>query len=56
LFFDPAPESQEAGGQFWARRHERTIDVNPPSSPQVGQAQSAALRGGTTMDPVDTMN
>ena len=44
LFFDPAPESQEAGRQFWARRHERTIDVDPPSSPQVGQAQSAALR------------
>ena len=44
LFFDPAPESQAAGRRFWNRRHERTVGVDPPSSPQAAQAQSAALR------------
>jgi pimeloyl-ACP methyl ester carboxylesterase len=44
LFFDPAPESQEAGRRFWLRRHERTEGADPPSSPQNAQAQSAALR------------
>jgi pimeloyl-ACP methyl ester carboxylesterase len=44
LLFDPGPESQEAGKQLWNRRHERTIGVHPPSSPQAAQAQSAALR------------
>jgi pimeloyl-ACP methyl ester carboxylesterase len=44
LFFDPSPESQAAGRNFWDRRHERTIAVDPPSSPQAAQAQSTALR------------
>jgi pimeloyl-ACP methyl ester carboxylesterase len=35
LFFDPSPESQEAGRRFWDRRHERTMGVDPPSSPQI---------------------
>lgn len=44
LFFDPASASQAAGRRFWDRRHERTIAVDPPSSPQAAQAQTAALR------------
>jgi pimeloyl-ACP methyl ester carboxylesterase len=43
LFFDPSPDSQAAGRRFWHRRHERTIAVDPPSSPLTGQAQSTAL-------------
>jgi pimeloyl-ACP methyl ester carboxylesterase len=44
LFFDPSPESQAAGRSFWERRHQRTARVDPPSSAQAGEAQSAALR------------
>ena len=44
LFFDPSPESQAAGRSFWERRHQRIAGVDPPSSVQAGQAQSAALR------------
>ena len=44
LFFDALPVSQAAGRSFWQRRHERTVAVDPPSSPQNAQAQSAALR------------
>jgi pimeloyl-ACP methyl ester carboxylesterase len=43
LFFEKSETSQLAGKQFWERRHERTVDVDPPSSPQTAQAQSAAL-------------
>jgi len=43
LFFEPSEASQLAGKQFWERRHERTADVDPPSSPQAARAQSAAL-------------
>jgi len=43
LFFEQSETSQLAGKQFWERRHARTVDVDPPSSPQTAQAQSAAM-------------
>ena len=43
LFFEPSETSQQAGKEFWERRHQRTVDVDPPSSPQTAQAQGAAL-------------
>ena len=43
LFFEPCEASQEAGRAFWERRHQRTIDVDPPSSMQTATAQRAAL-------------
>jgi pimeloyl-ACP methyl ester carboxylesterase len=43
VFFEPSETSQLAGKQFWERRHERTADTDPPSSPQTAQAQSAAI-------------
>jgi pimeloyl-ACP methyl ester carboxylesterase len=43
LFFEPSDTSQRAGKEFWERRHERTVDVDLPTSPQTAQAQSAAL-------------
>jgi pimeloyl-ACP methyl ester carboxylesterase len=43
LFFEPSETSQLAGKAFWERRHQRTADVDPPTSAQTAQAQSAAL-------------
>ena len=43
LFFEPSNTSQRAGRAFWERRHEQTVDVDPPSSPQTAAAQRAAL-------------
>ena len=43
LFFEPTETSQQAGKDFWARRHQRTVDVDPPSSMQVAKAQAAAM-------------
>lgn len=42
LFFSPSEASQAAGKAFWARRHLRTKDVDPPSSPELMKAQTAA--------------
>jgi pimeloyl-ACP methyl ester carboxylesterase len=42
LFFEPSKASQAAGKAFWERRHLRTVDVDPPSSPQAMSAQLAA--------------
>lgn len=42
LFFEPSATSQAAGRAFWERRHRRTVDVDPPSTMQTLQAQSAA--------------
>jgi pimeloyl-ACP methyl ester carboxylesterase len=42
LFFEPSKTSQAAGQAFWERRHRRTVDVDPPSSPQAMAAQLAA--------------
>lgn len=39
LFFGRSEEAKEAGRAFWKRRHERTVDVDPLSSPEVAQAQ-----------------
>ena len=43
LFFEPTETSQQAGKDFWARRHQRTVDVDLPSSMQVAKAQAAAM-------------
>ena len=43
LFFEPTPTSQAAGERFWERRHQRTIDIDPPTSQQTMQAQTAAI-------------
>jgi pimeloyl-ACP methyl ester carboxylesterase len=43
LFFAPSQTSQAAGDRFWERRHQRTIDVDPPTSQQTMQAQTAAI-------------
>jgi pimeloyl-ACP methyl ester carboxylesterase len=42
LFFRPTQTSQTAGGEFWERRHRRTKQVDPPSSPETMAAQKAA--------------
>jgi len=41
LFFGPSEVAKQAGRDFWARRHERA-DQDPPSSPEVMQAQIEA--------------
>jgi pimeloyl-ACP methyl ester carboxylesterase len=43
LFFSPSPRGQAAGRAFWERRHRRQSDVDPPSSKQTMEAQSAAI-------------
>lgn len=43
LFFEPSQTSQRAGKAFWDRRHQRTVDVDPPVSEQTTKAQTAAL-------------
>ncbi|MEU6323403.1 alpha/beta hydrolase [Streptomyces sp. NPDC047009] len=43
LFFEPSEASQQAGKEFWARRHQRTVDVDPLSGPEVTKAQVAAI-------------
>jgi pimeloyl-ACP methyl ester carboxylesterase len=42
LFFRPTDTSQTSGKAFWERRHRRTRDVDPPSTPQTMAAQIAA--------------
>jgi len=44
LFFEPSETSQAAGKAFWERRHQRTSDVDPPSSEQTMKAQAAAIQ------------
>jgi pimeloyl-ACP methyl ester carboxylesterase len=41
LFFGPSEAAKQAGRDFWARRHARA-DADPPSSPEVMQAQIEA--------------
>lgn len=41
LFFGPSEAAKQAGREFWARRHQRE-DQDPPSSPELMQAQIAA--------------
>jgi len=43
LFFEPSETSEAAGKAFWERRHQRTIDVDPPSSEQTMKAQTSAI-------------
>jgi pimeloyl-ACP methyl ester carboxylesterase len=42
LFFGHSQKGQEAGKAFWERRHQRTMDLDIPSSQQTMQAQMAA--------------
>jgi pimeloyl-ACP methyl ester carboxylesterase len=41
LFFGRSEAAQQAGRDFWQRRHQR-VDQDPPSSPEVIQAQIEA--------------
>jgi pimeloyl-ACP methyl ester carboxylesterase len=43
LFFSPSETSKAAGRAFWERRHQRVVDVDPPSSVQTMKAQLGAL-------------
>ena len=43
LFFGPSEAATQAGRDFWRRRHQRK-DQDPPSSPELMQAQIAANR------------
>src|SRR5258705_84536 len=43
LFFRPSETSQAAARAFWARRHMRKEDVDPPTSAQTMAAQRAAI-------------
>jgi pimeloyl-ACP methyl ester carboxylesterase len=43
LFFSPSEASRAAGRQFWERRHQRQVDVDPPTSEQTMAAQLHAL-------------
>jgi pimeloyl-ACP methyl ester carboxylesterase len=44
LFFGRSAAAQQAGRAFWERRHQRTADVDPPTSPDVPPAQYASLQ------------
>ena len=44
LFFGRSAAAQQAGRTFWERRHQRTVDVDPPTSPEVAPAQYASLQ------------
>ena len=44
LFFGRSAAAQQAGRAFWERRHQRTVDVDPPTSPDVPPAQYASLQ------------
>jgi pimeloyl-ACP methyl ester carboxylesterase len=44
LFFGRSADAQQAGRAFWERRHQRTVDVDPPTSPDVPPAQYASLQ------------
>jgi len=43
LFFEPNEQSQAAGRAFWERRHQRTADLDAPTSTAVMKAQLAAM-------------
>jgi pimeloyl-ACP methyl ester carboxylesterase len=43
LFFRPSETSQAAARAYWARRHMRKEDVDPPTSAQTMAAQRAAI-------------
>lgn len=43
LFFGRSEEARRAGLAFWDRRHRRTVDVDPPTSPKVAELQWGAV-------------
>jgi pimeloyl-ACP methyl ester carboxylesterase len=43
LFFAPSPASQAASESYWARRLQRVVDTDPPTSKQTMQAQIEAI-------------
>jgi pimeloyl-ACP methyl ester carboxylesterase len=51
LFFEPSETSQAAGKAFWERRHQRTTDVDPPSSEQTMKAQTVAIQSWREQQP-----
>lgn len=44
LFFGRSEEAKEAGREFWGRRHQRAVDPDPLSSPEVAQAHWEAYQ------------
>lgn len=56
LFFGRSAAAQQAGRDFWERRHQR-VDQDPPSSPEVIQAQiEANMYYLPKLDPADPFN
>ncbi|GAB3398546.1 alpha/beta hydrolase [Schumannella luteola] len=51
LFFSPSAAGQVAGRDFWARRHQRTVDVDAPTSRQTFEAQRDAILDWATPRP-----
>jgi pimeloyl-ACP methyl ester carboxylesterase len=51
LFFEPSETSRAAGKAFWERRHQRTTDVDPPSSEQTMKAQTVAIQSWREQQP-----
>lgn len=43
LFFGRSEAARSAGLAFWERRHQRTVDVDPPTSPKVAELQWGAV-------------
>ena len=46
LFFGRSAAAQQAGRTFWERRHQRTVDVDPPTSPEVARPSTRRCRPG----------
>lgn len=44
LFFGRSEEAKQAGRAFWERRHQRTVDPDPLSSPEIAQAHWEAYQ------------
>lgn len=54
LFFGPSEQAKEAGRAFWKRRHLRTVDPDPLSSPELAAAQWEAYEAYMVRTPGDT--
>jgi pimeloyl-ACP methyl ester carboxylesterase len=44
LFFGQSEKAKQAGREFWKRRHQRTVDEDPLSSPEVAASQWEAYQ------------
>lgn len=57
LFFGPSSESRDAGREFWLRRHERTVDVDPESgADSVRAPRTRSEPTGTALVENDSRN